>query len=202
MTNVLILAAGQSSRLGGRDKLMEVVDGKPLLRHQIDRAMGIGPIYVALPSADHPRKAALIGTQATPLICPSAAEGMGGTMRDAMRLLPAGDVMMLLADLIDIKNSDLKDVLNSKVTHPDNLIWRGATPVGHAGHPILFDSTVRPAFANLSGDTGGEEIVKPLKPKTYLVKFDDDRARRDLDTPQDWAQWRADRASRVSNSFP
>ena len=200
MIPVLILAAGQSSRMNGRDKLLEDVAGKPLLRRQIERADGIGPIYVALPRANHPRMSALIGTHATPMIVPAASQGMGATMRDAVRLLPRGDFMMVLADLISIKNNDLRCIIQAKIDTPDALIWRGATASGKAGHPIIFHQSLRPRFDDLSGDSGGESLVKPLEDQTVLVKFDDERARYDLDTPQDWEAWRRDQSSRSNNS--
>lgn len=192
MIPVLILAAGQSSRMRGADKLMCNVHGAPLLRRQIDRAIGIGPIYVALPSDNHPRLAALNGTDAIPLIVPEASQGMGGTMRGAVAQLPDCDAFMIvLGDLISLTNNDLKGVIDAISAHKEHLIWRGATPEGRAGHPIIFDASLRPAFANLHGDNGGESIVKPLKSQTYLHKFNDNRARHDLDTPEDWAAWQA-----------
>jgi molybdenum cofactor cytidylyltransferase len=192
MIPVLILAAGKSSRMRGADKLMCDVHGAPLLRRQIERAIGIGPIYVALPSDNHPRLAALNGTDAISLIVPEASQGMGGTMRGAVANLPECDAfMIILGYLISLTNKDLSGVVNAMSAHKDNLIWRGATPDGRAGHPIIFDASLRPAFANLHGDNGGESIVKSLAAQTYLHRFNDNRARHDLDTPEDWAAWQA-----------
>jgi molybdenum cofactor cytidylyltransferase len=192
MIPVLILAAGKSSRMRGADKLMCDMHGAPLLRRQIERAIGIGPIYVALPSDNHPRLAALNGTDAISLIVPEASQGMGGTMRGAVANLPECDAfMIILGDLISLTNKDLSGVVNAMSAHKDNLIWRGATPDGRAGHPIIFDASLRPAFANLHGDNGGESIVKSLAAQTYLHRFNDNRARHDLDTPEDWAAWQA-----------
>lgn len=192
MIPVLILAAGQSSRMRGTDKLMRNVHGVPLLRRQIDTATGIGPIYVALPSDNHPRLGALNGTSAIPLIVPMASEGIGGTMRGAVAQLPECDAfMIILGDLISLTNSDLAGVLNAIKTHKNDLIWRGATPDGKPGHPIIFDASLRPAFADLRGDSGGESIVKPLAARTHLHRFNDNRARHDLDTPEDWSAWQS-----------
>ena len=192
MIPVLILAAGQSSRMRGTDKLMCDVHGVPLLRHQIDMAAGVGPIYVALPADNHPRLVALEGTVVTPLIVPDASEGIGATMRDAVAQLPDCDAfMIILGDLISLANSDLMDVLNAKNAHKDNLIWRGATPDGKPGHPIIFDASLRPEFTNLHGDSGGESLVKPLASQTHLHRFKDNRARHDLDTPEDWSAWQS-----------
>ena len=55
MIPVLILAAGQSRLMRGVDKLMQYVDGKTLLRRQIEIAAPIGLVYVALPDLTHAR---------------------------------------------------------------------------------------------------------------------------------------------------
>tara|TARA_R110002051_G_scaffold57104_7_gene105858 strand:+ start:8036 stop:8620 length:585 start_codon:yes stop_codon:yes gene_type:complete len=191
MIPILILAAGQSRRMRGADKLMQDVHGQPLLRKQIICASPIGPVFVALPNKNHPRHTALIGTTATDLNIPHSIEGIGGTLREAVSQLPPGPFMLLLADLIKLKTSDLQCVVDAMHEHKSHVIWRGATSDGKPGHPIIFADTLRKEFANLRGDVGGENLVKPLRSQTYLHRFHDDRARFDLDTPEDWEAWRS-----------
>jgi len=190
---ILILAAGTSSRMRGGDKLLEMVQGQPLLRLQAQRALRTGhPVYVALAPASDARIAALSDLDVTCLIVPEATEGMSGTMRGAVAHLPeAPAFMMFLGDLVALETHDLERVFKARQEQPDHLIWRGATATGKPGHPIIFDGSLRPEFAKLAGDGGGETLVKPLTAQTFLVSFDDDRARFDLDTPEEWAAWRA-----------
>lgn len=191
MRPILLLAAGASSRMGPRDKLLEEVAGQPLIRTLADRALSVsGDVYVALRPDRPERRAALEGLPLTPLVVPEAAEGMAGTMRGAVARLPRADFMMLLGDLPDITAADMTALWRARAAHPDHLIWRGATRAGKPGHPILFHARLIPRFAELSGDTGGESLVTPLRAQTYLHPLGD-RARRDLDTPEDWATWRA-----------
>lgn len=192
MIPILILAGGGSTRMRGRDKLLETVDGQPLLRRQAMRALATGhPVLVALPATDHPRQAVLTGLDLTVLAVPEAAEGMSGTMRGAVRQLPdCAAFMMLLGDLVAIETADMQTIFQARENHPDRLIWRGATTTGKPGHPIIFDCRLRPDFATLTGDGGGEKLVNPLKAQTHLTRFSDDRARLDLDTPEDWDSWR------------
>jgi len=189
---ILILAAGASSRMRGRDKLAERVAGEPLLRLQVRRAMATGhPVFVALPSADHPRVGFLAGLQTTPLFIPNAAEGMGVTLRDAVAQLPSCDALLVcLADLVALETADIAAVIAARKRAPDALVWRGATEAGKPGHPILFDASLRAQFAALSGDAGGAAILRPLTEQTCLVPLPGDRALLDLDTPEDWAAWR------------
>ncbi len=191
---VLVLAAGQSTRMRGRDKLLEVVDGRPLLRRQSVMAQSLGwPVHVALPPRPHARFKALEGLDLALMPIETAAEGMGGTLRGAVNALPedTGSVLLLLADLPDITAEDLARVVAAGDAHPKALILRGATRSGKAGHPILFRPETRAAFSKLSGDDGGKAVVQQFADRLHLVPLPDDRALRDLDTPEDWEQWRA-----------
>lgn len=190
---ILILAGGASSRMRGADKLLEPVAGRPLLRLLAQRALDTGSgVYVALPPDCAARLAVLDGLAITPLIVPEASEGMSGTMRGAVaQLPPCPAFMLLLADLPEITTQDMMTVIKARDDHPDQVIWRGATRDRQPGHPIVFDSSLRPGFSALVGDGGGETLVAPLRDRTFLVPFDTDRARLDLDTPEDWDAWRA-----------
>ena len=54
MIPILILAAGSSSRMQGRDKLLETIDRVPLLRRTVNSALGTDhPVYVTLPQQPH-----------------------------------------------------------------------------------------------------------------------------------------------------
>ena len=193
MIPILILAAGTSSRMRGSDKMLEDVYGVPLLRRKAKIALATKqPVFVALAPDSPARLVAIAGLDVTPLIVPDAVEGLSGTLRGAIPHLPqSGAFMIVLGDLVALTTADQLAVLAARAEHPGNLIWRGATRGGKAGHPILIDDSLRPEFAKLRGDEGGQAILRPLRDKTHLVAFGDDRARLDLDTPEDWAAWRS-----------
>ena len=192
MTPILILAAGKSSRMRGRDKHLEEIDGVPLLRRLALAALGLGePVFVALPALPHPRAEALEGLDVTLLVIPEAEEGMSGTLRGAVARLPKGaGFLLVLGDLAEIGTVEMRAVTAARADAPDKLIWRGATETGEPGHPILFDASLIPRFAKLSGDSGGESLVKPLREQTFLVPLPGSIARNDLDTPEDWDAFR------------
>ena len=191
MIPILILAAGKSSRMRGADKLAQIVQGQPLLRRIAAQAAAVAPTFVALHHEADRRAALIDGLPVTPMLVPEAAEGQSATLRAAVARLPACDAfLVVLADLPDITGADMAAVIAARAAHPDALIWRGATPEGKPGHPILFEGSLRHRFATLTGDDGGRALVAPLSDRTHLVRFADDRARLDLDTPQEWAAWR------------
>ena len=173
----------------GRDKLAEPVGGEPLLRRQVRIAQATGrPVTVALPPAPHPRHA-LTG-DATPLVVPDAAEGMGRSIAAGIAHLAGADaVLLLLGDLPEIETADLMAVI--RAWDGSEGIVRGATADGEPGHPILIPRAAYPDFRALRGDDGGRSVV--ARHRVRLVPLDGSRARLDLDTPEDWARWRASR---------
>lgn len=191
MIPILILAAGQSSRMRGKDKLLMDVGGQPLLARQIEMAAGIGQVFVAISPDQTMRMEVAACCGATVIATHDSAEGIGGTLRNAVPLLPCtGTFMVLLPDLISLDTKDLLDLVKASHEHNEHVIWRGATADGAAGHPIIFDDQLRPLFTSLCGDRGANSIVAQHAQQTYLHRFSDNRARYDLDTPEDWDAWR------------
>ncbi|MFG6500346.1 NTP transferase domain-containing protein [Sulfitobacter sp. 1A13191] len=191
---VILLAAGASTRMRGRDKLMEDIGGEPLLRRQARLARGIGPVTVALPPAPHPRYTALSGLDITPLPVPEAAEGMGASLRRAFAALPLDTpaAMVLLADMPALEASDLARLAAAVDLTGETLIWRATTEGGKPGHPVVFAAALFDQLKQLRGDDGGRAVVRAAADRMQLVPLPGQRARRDLDTPENWAAWRAE----------
>ena len=189
---ILILAAGASSRMGGRDKLLEDVDGEPLLARQIRIAAATGrPVHVALPAGPHPRRAHVAG--ATAIDVPDAAAGISRSIAAGISVLrQAPAVLLLLGDLPELETADLLAVLEAP-RDPGQVV-RGATASGAPGHPILLPPNAYAGLISLRGDDGGRSVLPAHS--TRLVFLPGERARLDLDTPDAWAEWRAARANR------
>tara|TARA_R110002094_G_scaffold12319_3_gene22394 strand:+ start:845 stop:1465 length:621 start_codon:yes stop_codon:yes gene_type:complete len=198
---IIILAAGQSRRMRGCDKLMEDIDGQPLLRRQarMARAVTGGLVVVALPPLPNARYDALAGIDVTALPVADAHEGMNASLRAAITALPPGApcAMVVLADLPDLTDTDLRRVADAVDLKSENRIWRGATQDGAPGHPIIFKADLFAELAALTGDSGGREVVAAHQDQTMLVPLAGARARGDLDTPEQWAVWRKSRQTQT-----
>ena len=188
---ILLLAAGASSRMQGRDKLLEEVDGQPLLSLLSRRSALTGlPVFVTLPSKTHPRAAA--AGSAIPVVVPDASEGMGASIRGGVAALPAGTqgVMILPADMPEIEAQDLLQ-LAARFQGAGGPVLRAAAADGTPGHPVLFPHRCFEALKSLSGDQGARSVLKAETLR--LVPLPGKRALTDLDTPEDWAVWRGSR---------
>lgn len=187
---LLLLAAGASSRMGGRDKLLEPVGGEPLLRRQARAAVASGaPVIVALPPDRPERLAALHGLELAPVIVPEAAQGMGRSLATGARAAGRpGGLMILPADMPGLGTPEIRAMLDA---FDGQAILRGCTPEGTPGHPVLFPRDLLPELADLSGDAGAREVLVRHCERVRPVPLPGLSALTDLDTPEDWVAWRA-----------
>ena len=135
---IVIPAAGASSRMEGRDKLLEQVDGKPLLRRQAEAAVASGaPVMVAVRPDDTDRQKALEGLPVTLVTVRDAAEGLGATLRTAAlfaaRHAPDRAMMVLLPDVPGITVFDIKSVITAFDKAGGDTPTRERTPMAAPG---------------------------------------------------------------------
>ncbi|MEC3861158.1 nucleotidyltransferase family protein [Mesobacterium sp. TK19101] len=189
---ILIPAAGNSSRMRGADKLLQTVDGIPLLRRQVVRALSVAPVVVTVPAGRHPRYAALDGLALTLLPVPDAAEGMAASLRRGIQSLPpqATGAMIVPGDMPDLSEQDLSRIINAHYDKPDAIIQATAAD-GTPGHPVLFPRALFSHFGRLSGDEGARAILRDNRDLVQRVALPGKHALTDLDTPEDWDNWRA-----------
>jgi len=195
---LLIPAAGGSTRMGGRDKLLEPVRGRPLLADRAGMASSAfassaaASIIVTLPP-DHVapgRWEALDGLPVTRVAVAAPEAGMAASLAAGAAALPASatGVMILPADMPDITAQDVAALLDA---FDGTNILRGATQAGEPGHPVLFPARDIPALAALTGDRGARLLLAAAPGRVRLVALPGAHALTDLDTPEDWAAWRS-----------
>lgn len=194
---IVVLAAGQSSRMRGTDKLLELVNGTPLIRVVVERALSAtrAPVLVALPALPalrHQRQVALAGLDVQCVAVERAQDGMGASLAAAVAALPAHStaVMVVLADMPDVTAQDLCALAAQVAFDAGHVIWRAATAAGTGGHPVVFHHSLFEHLTQLKADRGGQDILQAHKNQVKLVPLSGDQARVDLDTPEDWDAWR------------
>ncbi|MBL9074529.1 nucleotidyltransferase family protein [Tabrizicola sp.] len=193
VVHILVLAAGASSRMRGRDKLVQQVLGQPILRRVTETALATGaPVVVTLPPASEARRAALEGCPATLVEVPDAAVGMSRSIVRGLAAVSACDagpqdgLMILPADMPGFTPAALADLISRFRAEPE-LVWRGASADGTPGHPAIIPRDLWPDLARIAGDEGGRSVLKRHADRVRLVPLPDRMAVLDLDTPEDWA---------------
>jgi len=191
----ILLAAGSSSRMRGADKLMETVEGAPLLRRSAQTLLSsqADEVIVVLRPDDDARRAALDGLDVKLIENPQAAEGMGASIRAGIAAAApdAGAALMALADMPDITARDINALIAAYDAEEGREIIRAADPDGAPGNPVLFGRRFFEPLRVLEGDEGARSILAANADLVRLVRLSTDASRVDLDTPEAWAEWRA-----------
>jgi CTP:molybdopterin cytidylyltransferase MocA len=192
LVTIIIPAAGASSRMRGADKLLEPVEGRPLIRRQAEVALQTGcPVIVTLPPDQPERAAALHGLPVRQVIVPDAGLGLSASLiRGLAAVAPGCAVIVLLADLPEITAEDLGRILD-RHRHDPEAILRAAAQDGTPGHPVLFPGWALSDLCGITGDSGARDLLRRHADRTRAVPLPGRRAVTDLDTPEDWAAWRA-----------
>lgn len=189
--HILVLAAGSSSRMAPRDKLLETVGGQPLLARIVRLALDTGVRVTVVLRPDRPlRLAALSGLPVNRVMAADADRGMAESLKAGLASLPEEvDVMLLLADLPELTLADLNQMVAAHGDHPD-VILRATSAQGVPGHPVILPADLRPALMALAGDAGARQILTAHQHRIRGVPLPDNHAITDLDTPEAWATWR------------
>jgi molybdenum cofactor cytidylyltransferase len=193
----VLLAAGAGTRMGGVDKLLEPVDGVPLLRRTAAmlRSSRADRVLVVLDPSRPARLAALDGLGATVVENRRAAEGMGTSIAAAMAALgPDVDAVVLaLADMPDVSAAHIDRLIAAFDPEEGRAICRAATESGTPGHPVLFGRRFFETLGRLEGDMGARAVIADHQDLVETVPTPGEGAATDLDTPDAWAAWRAAR---------
>ena len=188
---IIILAGGSSSRMQGSDKLLERVNGISLLR---DRALEClkstsGSVLVIIPREKDDRYAAISDLKVTTVLTEGSHLGISHSLNSGLSRIKGPEVLILLADLVKITHVDILNIF--KVAKKSNApIIRGVDSNGVAGHPVLIRRKIIDKFKTLSGDIGGNLVLNHYICETRLVKLPGTNATFDLDTPEDWKNWK------------
>ena len=193
VVHILVLAAGASSRMRGRDKLLQRIKGKPILRMVADiAAASTAPVLVTLPAQSDERRQALAGCPVEILEVPDASAGMSRSIIQGLTAIMAASpgaedgLMILPADMPGFSSAALADLISRFRAEPD-LIWRGSTLDGTPGHPAILPRDLWPELLRIAGDEGGRSVLKRHADRVRLVPLPGNMAVLDLDTPEDWA---------------
>ncbi|WP_243144977.1 nucleotidyltransferase family protein [Litoreibacter roseus] len=190
----LLLAGGASSRMRGSDKLLEPIDGTPLLTRVARTCLSaeVDRVCVILPPDRPARADALDDLPVDTLFNNGSGLGLSHSLQTGLSNVTTDAVLIILADLPDLTTADLNAVIYA-ARDTDAVVVRGATKDGRPGHPVLVRAALFPELMRTKGDAGAQPVLKAHVADTVLVPLPGQHALSDLDTPEDWEAWRAAR---------
>lgn len=190
----IVLAAGRSSRMAPRNKLLELVEGKPIVARVAEAALGSGarPVIV-VNGFEASRVAAALGDlEVTIVHNPAHAEGLSTSLRTGLQALPADSdgALILLGDMPEIESSDLETLMAAFAADQRQAI---CVPVRHGrrGNPVLWGAAYFAEMMSLSGDMGAKPLMARHQECVTEVPAASDGIFADVDTLSDLARLKA-----------
>lgn len=179
----------------GVDKLLEPVDGVPLLLRSARtcvQSQGKN-VVVVLRHPDAERRAALSGLNVQVIENPDWESGMATSLHVGLSEVnnSARAIVITLADMPEITPHDI-DALIAEFD-PDNgiTICQAVDENNLPGHPVLFGRDHFDELSSLTGDTGARSVLAKNQASISQVMTGGHNSKIDLDTPADWAAYRS-----------
>ena len=190
----VILAAGNSTRMGKDNKLLKNTNGIPLVRH----------IAVEMLKSDLDSCSIVLGYQSDKvagvikdlnislILNPVWEEGQASSLRTALNALDDtySDLLIMLGDLPGIKSNHINRIIEehlltnnrrSKITIPSFE--------GKKGNPVIWGRSFFYDLSLLKGDVGGRSLFNQHPAAINILEMDDPVVVMDADTPEDFAGW-------------
>ena len=195
---VVVLAAGQSRRMGRCNKLLEPVDGEPMVRHAVRAAAsaaGGRPVVVVTGHEREEVEAALSGYDVAFAHNPDYGAGLSTSLARGVAALPPGieGAIVCLADMPGVRAEHLERLRDAFDPGAGAAICV-ATRRGKRGNPVLFASRFFPEMCDVEGDVGARHLIGAYAELVREVEMPDDGVLLDIDSPSALRAYRAGEA--------
>jgi molybdenum cofactor cytidylyltransferase len=191
MIGAVVPAAGRSRRFGG-PKLIEAVDGVPMIERTV-RALfagGVGRVVIvvspdsAVTTAGPERVPVLGDARVSVVVNPDPDRGMLSSIQSGLAALEAGagPLLVLPADMPFVRAATIAAVIDAARTRGVVVSPRFE---GRRGHPVALTAAAARAVQEASGAADLSEALAPFKPYRFELDVDDPGIHRDVDRPGD-----------------
>jgi len=182
----LVLAAGQSRRMGEKNKLLAEFDDEPLVRRSVRAALAskASPVIVVTGHMEPEIHVALAGLDVVFAHNADFAEGLSASLKAGMRHVPSGapGVLVMLADMPAIDADTLDGLLEAFDPAAGRSIVL-PTAAGKRGNPVIWSRDFFAELKALSGDTGARHLLAGNEDAVHRVEIGHD-VLLDVDTPE------------------
>ena len=193
----VVLAAGPSQRFGGDlPKQLLELDGEALVRRVARQALESNLIDVIVVVGHRAREItpALGVLPLEVVVNPDFNQGQSTSVRAGLaEVRPDATAVMFLPADQPFLSRQLIDRLIAAHEKTDAPIVVPAFE-GQRGAPVLFDSTLFPDLAHLTGDSGGRQLFPRYRDQIVEVQLASGEPLLDIDTPEDWKRLQKEQA--------
>lgn len=188
--SAILLAAGESRRMGHLNKLALPVDGIPLLQRTVQTLLQarLREVVVVVGHEQHSVRRMLAGIPVRIVSNDRYMEGQMTSVYCGMQALqqPCDGVMVCLSDQPLLEIHDINRLVDHFLNKPAAVLV--PTYRGQRGNPIILASQYRADILNGERNLGCKRFIEKNPDLVTTLECDNDHVVFDLDTPEDYAR--------------
>src|SRR5262249_20855208 len=183
----VVLAAGRSTRMGGPNKLLAEIRGRPLVRIVVEEALAslAKPVIVVV-GRQRGEVGEALGSLAVQFIHnPDFAQGLGTSLKAGIAAVPADadGAIVCLADMPQV-DASLLNRLTAAFDPDRGALIAMPTVEGRRGNPVLWSRRFFPDLMAIEGDVGARHFIGRYSEAVVEVPLEGKAALVDVDTPE------------------
>jgi molybdenum cofactor cytidylyltransferase len=183
----IVLAAGRSTRMGGPNKLLAEVGGRPLVRIAVEQALAsqARPVIVVTGHQRERVAAALSGLDVVLVHNPDFAAGLSTSLKAGIAAAPPAvdGAIVCLGDMPQV-GARLIDRLLAAFDPEKGALIVVPTTGGKRGNPVVWSRRFFGDLAALEGDVGARYLIGSYPEAVAEVAVNDAASLADIDTPE------------------
>jgi len=187
MISAILLAAGQSKRMNGENKLTKELQGTPLIKHSVKNILDsyIDKLIIVLGYQKDVIKKLIDKNEKIKFIFNKDFEnGMASSIKTGLNNLPTRTTafFICLGDMPLVN----KDVYNLLIKSKNNNEIIVPTYKRQQRNPILFSIYMKKKIMTIQGDVGAKEMLKLNKNKILNLEINQENITKDFNTNEDF----------------
>ena len=187
----IVLAAGQSRRMGKQNKLLLEIDGRAVISQVVENLerSRISKTVVVTGHEEDQVRAELEGHAVELVHNPEYAKGLSTSLRTALAALSAefSGILICLGDMPFVRAHHIDALIDSFDAVAEHHICV-PTYQGKRGNPVLWDRRYMQEMMEVRGDVGAKHLIGDYEEFVVEVEVNDAGVLADLDTPETYSQ--------------
>ena len=187
MISAILLAAGQSKRMYGENKLVKKIQGIPLIKLSVKNilASSIDELIIVLGYQKEIIKKLIDKNEKIKFVFnKDFGSGMASSIKTGINhLSEETEVFFICLGDMPMVNKNIYNLLIKSKNNKEIIV---PNYKGQQGNPVLFSKSTKEKIMTIQGDVGAKKILELNKDKILNVEISDQSIRKDFNTNDDF----------------
>jgi len=174
MISAILLAAGESKRMNGENKLTKKINGEPLIKHSVKNIVesSVDELFIIIGHKCDDIKNIINEEKKIKFIFnKDYKSGMASSIKVGLNKLSEKTkfFFICLGDMPMIN----KEIYNQLIKHSKNKEIIVPTYKKQQGNPVLFSMSMKSKIMNIEGDIGAKKVLEKNRDKIFNLETND-----------------------------